>query len=356
MANVGRKLSVLVKCPLSDIPMDVNHLEEIFANLSNQLRETGDVTPGKRNRNKCVTGGEGEINVRADVVLNSQGISRAIARQHFGATAAERLAYSPPTKANRARSPAGSPDFRKWESCRTISFLGNLPFAPPFHSDASPYLPQSPSSAKYLHSSFILRLDSSVLFILEPQLSVHWLLPHTWQLWDSQGVSSKACYWPRGVQGGSNKLRSNCKGDFTIYTDCQAPTIVGNDQEDQVLQMLMLDKDCWLGSPLVDDRPIMNSVKYRVVSGVVWTNRTTVSSNTDTNRTGVLAVVGVGKIRDFISDKIYFKHVYTEVAFAIGSEFIRHALDDSVPIADFQGDKQRILYCQMWGNNQRTKI
>ncbi|KAJ8869189.1 hypothetical protein PR048_030759 [Dryococelus australis] len=49
-----------------------------------------------------------------------------------------------------------------------------------------------------------------------------------------------------------------------------------------------------LGSPLVDDRPIMNAVKYRVVSGVVWTNRTTVSSNTDTNRTGVLAVVDIG--------------------------------------------------------------
>ncbi|KAJ8868490.1 hypothetical protein PR048_030018 [Dryococelus australis] len=49
-----------------------------------------------------------------------------------------------------------------------------------------------------------------------------------------------------------------------------------------------------LGSPLVDDRPIMNAVKYRVVSGVVWTNRTMVSSNTDTNRTGVLAVVGIG--------------------------------------------------------------
>ncbi|KAJ8867878.1 hypothetical protein PR048_031683 [Dryococelus australis] len=30
-----------------------------------------------------------------------------------------------------------------------------------------------------------------------------------------------------------------------------------------------------LGYPLVDDRPIMNAVKYKVVSGVVWTNRTT---------------------------------------------------------------------------------
>ncbi|KAJ8866569.1 hypothetical protein PR048_032428 [Dryococelus australis] len=46
-----------------------------------------------------------------------------------------------------------------------------------------------------------------------------------------------------------------------------------------------------LGSPLVDDRPIMNAVKYEVVSGVVWTNSTMVSSSTDTNRTGVLVIV-----------------------------------------------------------------
>ncbi|KAJ8870575.1 hypothetical protein PR048_029598 [Dryococelus australis] len=49
-----------------------------------------------------------------------------------------------------------------------------------------------------------------------------------------------------------------------------------------------------LRSPLVDDRPIMNAIKYRVVSGVVWTNRTMVNSNTDTYRTGVLAVVDIG--------------------------------------------------------------
>ncbi|KAJ8866035.1 hypothetical protein PR048_033559 [Dryococelus australis] len=46
-----------------------------------------------------------------------------------------------------------------------------------------------------------------------------------------------------------------------------------------------------LGSTLADDRPIMNAVKYKVVSSVVRTNRTMVSSNTYTNRTGVLAVV-----------------------------------------------------------------
>ncbi|KAJ8882324.1 hypothetical protein PR048_014126 [Dryococelus australis] len=38
-------------------------------------------------------------------------------------------------------------------------------------------------------------------------------------------------------------------------------------------------------------------------------------------------------------DKIDVKHVYTEVTFAIGSQFIRHALDYSEPIADLQGNK-----------------
>ncbi|KAJ8869151.1 hypothetical protein PR048_030719 [Dryococelus australis] len=47
------------------------------------------------------------------------------------------------------------------------------------------------------------------------------------------------------------------------------------------------------GSPLVDDRPVMNAGKYRVVLSVVWTNRTMVNSNTDTNRTGILAVVDI---------------------------------------------------------------
>ncbi|KAJ8869196.1 hypothetical protein PR048_030768 [Dryococelus australis] len=46
-----------------------------------------------------------------------------------------------------------------------------------------------------------------------------------------------------------------------------------------------------LGSPLIEDRPITNAVKYRVLSGVVWTNRTMAGSNTDTFRTGVLALL-----------------------------------------------------------------
>ncbi|KAJ8895462.1 hypothetical protein PR048_000795 [Dryococelus australis] len=36
------------------------------------------------------------------------------------------IARSPPTKANRVQSPAGSLDFRKWESCRTMPLVGGF--------------------------------------------------------------------------------------------------------------------------------------------------------------------------------------------------------------------------------------
>ncbi|KAJ8870517.1 hypothetical protein PR048_029540 [Dryococelus australis] len=35
----------------------------------------------------------------------------------------QRLACSPPTKANRVQTPAGPPDFRKWESCQTMPLV-----------------------------------------------------------------------------------------------------------------------------------------------------------------------------------------------------------------------------------------
>ncbi|KAJ8898442.1 hypothetical protein PR048_003802 [Dryococelus australis] len=51
--------------------------------------------------------------------------------QPYGATVAERLARSPPTKANRVQSPAGSPDFPKWKSCQTMPLVGGLSLASP---------------------------------------------------------------------------------------------------------------------------------------------------------------------------------------------------------------------------------
>ncbi|KAJ8882493.1 hypothetical protein PR048_014304 [Dryococelus australis] len=43
-----------------------------------------------------------------------------------GATVEKRLARSPPTKANRVQSPAESPDFPMWESCRAMPLVGGF--------------------------------------------------------------------------------------------------------------------------------------------------------------------------------------------------------------------------------------
>ncbi|KAJ8866632.1 hypothetical protein PR048_032492 [Dryococelus australis] len=68
-----------------------------------------------------------------------------------GTTLAERLACSPPTMAIRVQSPAESHRIFACGNhagrCRWLAgFLVDLPFPPPFHSDAAPYSPQSPSS------------------------------------------------------------------------------------------------------------------------------------------------------------------------------------------------------------------
>ncbi|KAJ8867482.1 hypothetical protein PR048_031284 [Dryococelus australis] len=68
-----------------------------------------------------------------------------------GATMAERLACSPPTKAILVQSPAGSHRIftrgNRAGRCRWQVFVGDIPFPPLFNSGAAPYSPQSPSSA-----------------------------------------------------------------------------------------------------------------------------------------------------------------------------------------------------------------
>ncbi|KAJ8898186.1 hypothetical protein PR048_003546 [Dryococelus australis] len=76
----------------------------------------------------------------------------------FGAAVAERLARSPPTKANRAQFPAGPPDSRKWESCRTMPLVGG----------PSRGYPASPTPSFQICSIFtsITLIDSQDLAVL----------------------------------------------------------------------------------------------------------------------------------------------------------------------------------------------
>ncbi|KAJ8866722.1 hypothetical protein PR048_032583 [Dryococelus australis] len=87
------------------------------------------------------------------VLIVPKHASASIRSPNFplGAMVAERLACSPPTMANRIQSPAGSPDFRMWESCLTMLLVGGFSrgslVPSPLHSGTAPYSLQSPSSA-----------------------------------------------------------------------------------------------------------------------------------------------------------------------------------------------------------------
>ncbi|KAJ8866479.1 hypothetical protein PR048_032322 [Dryococelus australis] len=87
------------------------------------------------------------------------------------ATVAERLARSPHTKANRVQSPAGSPDFRKWESCQTMPLVGRSSRGSLSYSGAAPYSLQPPSSA--LETSVLRAAQISSLSLRShvPQIS-----------------------------------------------------------------------------------------------------------------------------------------------------------------------------------------
>ncbi|KAJ8882931.1 hypothetical protein PR048_014770 [Dryococelus australis] len=128
--------------------------------------------------------------------------------------------------------------------CRwSVGFLGDLPFPQPFHSGAAPYSPRfTPIGSQDLNVKSrpklftrslisasrvwdnVAMLDSTVMCILQPQMYAHWLLPQRvasvtshLAVWQSLLVSLQVCYWLRVVQGVSNKLRSNCKVNFTVH-------------------------------------------------------------------------------------------------------------------------------------------
>ncbi|KAJ8889291.1 hypothetical protein PR048_008789 [Dryococelus australis] len=94
---------------------------------------------------------------------------------------AARLARSPSTKAKRVQSPAGSPDFRKWESCRTMLLVGGFSRGSPV-SPAPSFLRrsilQSPSSTlktSLLRAAQLHFCTSNILaFVLLLSLDYYW--------------------------------------------------------------------------------------------------------------------------------------------------------------------------------------
>ncbi|KAJ8881562.1 hypothetical protein PR048_018045 [Dryococelus australis] len=89
------------------------------------------------------------------------------------AAVVERLACSPPTRANRVQSRPGHTQIfacgnHAGRCHRSAGFLGDLTFPPPFHSGAAPYPPQSPSLAlktSLLRAAQISSLTHSIILL-----------------------------------------------------------------------------------------------------------------------------------------------------------------------------------------------
>ncbi|KAJ8871311.1 hypothetical protein PR048_027628 [Dryococelus australis] len=96
------------------------------------------------------------------------------------AAVAEQLACSPPTKAIWVQSLAGSPDFRMWESCRTMPLVGvfvrGSPVSPTLH----------PGDALYSHQSS----SSSLKTTLHARRAGILLPCYSWQLYSARPVAA----------------------------------------------------------------------------------------------------------------------------------------------------------------------
>ncbi|KAJ8885902.1 hypothetical protein PR048_012108 [Dryococelus australis] len=386
------------------------------------------------------------------------------------ATVAERITSSPPTKANRVQSPAGSPDLRKWESCQTMPLVGV--FSPThLHSGAPSYSLQSPSSAlkpsllratqisSLLDQIDFKRVYTEVTFSIGLEFIRHALddsapiaglqgnkkrIPYC-QMWGNTGVTanvqtsevrlyegrfgrlltsgsrdplrvievSMEQVWNEKAQE-TGDPRENPPANVTVRHDSRLrksgvtrPGIGTRIALEGVQPRAVQSEKAWCHTYAAANGETMPArarlygrmykyadiygtsvvcchsgwrkldTVFRVVSNTEWTivewsGEISVALNINVLRandgeTSSAGMQGRGKreipekpteqryrpVR-FTHEKIDFIRIYTEVTLAIGSEPIRHALDDSAPIADLQGNKKRIPYCQMWGNTGAT--
>ncbi|KAJ8893490.1 hypothetical protein PR048_006088 [Dryococelus australis] len=184
------------------------------------------------------------------------------------------------------------------------------------------------------HLCAVLRASRVQLGLQQPVTSVHQAL----LIWDSNSeprVSLCVCTRRRDIlevevrRGFRKVVRNREWTKVNIDHKRSRGSIPVLSKPDKLLAKWCLSY-CWqmsiypaqLGSPLVDDRPIMNAVKYRTVFGVVWNNRTMVSSNTDTNRTAAAACSGgeTAALREAPIAIINLAHVY-HMQMSSGSDF-----------------------------------
>ncbi|KAJ8888685.1 hypothetical protein PR048_008177 [Dryococelus australis] len=138
-ATGGRRfttMKTLIYCFLSHVLEDMLSIEEIIALLPGNLLVKHSrrcvsytIDDMEKSHQQGPISGFCELSGRSPSDTTVENIREAVERSHKayhiqeGTTVAERLARSPPNKAQRVQSPAGSPNFCKWESCRTMPLV-----------------------------------------------------------------------------------------------------------------------------------------------------------------------------------------------------------------------------------------
>ncbi|KAJ8870424.1 hypothetical protein PR048_029446 [Dryococelus australis] len=283
-------------------------------------------------------------------------------------------------------------DFRMWESCRTMPLIGrfsrDLPFPPPFHSNAaqaqfSPHLPSLALKTSVLRAVQISSLThlgksphlstanqqictptSNVEMrelrglnepqvahrTLEPQLFLHRLRCPSVSIF----VPRTCCHCIPSSFTCSSVIGSESPRACIIYGDKIAGAAHIRPQLFKGIVRYDLHKRKSAGRPHQESNPARLGIRLliHIVFEASWRTVAQLSPSTVTANNQCAVNIGIFvrktvesdlqviELTNFpVKDKIDVKHVCTEVDFAIGSQFIRHVLGESDPIADLQGNK-----------------
>ncbi|KAJ8882478.1 hypothetical protein PR048_014289 [Dryococelus australis] len=330
--------------------------------------------------------------------LNNNAVTAVLTHGNmssWGAVVAKRLACSPPTKANLVQSPAGSPRIftcgNRVGRCRwSAGILEDLSFHPPLHTCAAPYSLQSPSSAlktSLLRTAQISSLTPSSANATTHKLtlncSVH-VCTHLGNLenreksgrdsdFESVQLPVNSLYLTRRDE--RNRLHGSCT---RLQMTCETAAYTAASHTHASKMASPADKMLKRQSAA---RRLANSKHSAACTSQSNTRLVPIASRclSDNGHTHIKVTAApfcpcvliyksscfpakrfedklCSKTLKFRTtlDKIDYKRGYAEVTFAIGSEFIRNTLDDSAPIADFQGNKKRIPYLAGTGESHGT--
>ncbi|KAJ8866077.1 hypothetical protein PR048_033601 [Dryococelus australis] len=279
-----------------------------------------------------------------------------------GATVAERLARSPPTKANRVQFPAGSPGGSRAGQCRwPLGFFGDLPFPLPLHSVAAPSSLQSPASAlktsllraaqisSRIRSCGPQRLETKAIRQREVTVGVL-VLPRceglcpSFSHFQSRRVSPGIWVSPLPV------LAHFIAAAFVPSRRAYGITIPF------FFSFFLLSCRADLLGPFRDARerdkpttPGMNCVRLRDLYPRACHWRTRLKKPFAYTLPGGKGRRDKENLRVSFhanKSKIDVQNFCTKDTLGIGSQLVIQALDDSEPIADLQGNKYRVPHCR----------